>query len=149
VPQYIYFTDDTIRKNIAFGTPEGKIDDVAIDKAIQKAGLAIFIDNLPDGVNTEIGERGVRMSGGQKQRLGIARALYHNPEVIVFDEATSALDINTEKNVMNSINKLKGKKTLIIVAHRLSTVSECDKIYHFDQSKLKLEGSFHDVIKSI
>jgi ATP-binding cassette, subfamily B, bacterial PglK len=149
VPQNIYFTDDTIRKNIAFGTPEGKIDDVAIDKAIQKAGLAIFIDNLPDGVNTEIGERGVRMSGGQKQRLGIARALYHNPEVIVFDEATSALDINTEKNVMNSINKLKGKKTLIIVAHRLSTVSECDKIYHFNQSKLKLEGGFHNVIKSI
>jgi len=149
VPQNIYFTDDTIRKNIAFGLPEDKIDDTAVNNAIQKAELMDFIESLPSGINTMIGERGVRMSGGQQQRVGIARALYYNPNILVLDEATSALDNNTEKNVMRSINKLKGEKTIIIVAHRLSTVSECDKIYHFEQSKLVQEGRFHEVVESI
>jgi ABC-type bacteriocin/lantibiotic exporter with double-glycine peptidase domain len=149
VPQNIYFTDDTIRKNIAFGLPEDKIDDIAVNNAIQKVELMDFIESLPNGINTMIGERGVRMSGGQQQRVGIARALYYNPNILVLDEATSALDNNTEKNVMRSINKLKGEKTIIIVAHRLSTVSECDKIYQFEQSKLVQEGRFHEVVESI
>jgi len=128
VPQNIYFTDDTLRNNIAFGVQEELIDEKAIDSAIKSANLEKFILELPLGLDTIIGERGIRISGGQRQRIGIARALYTNPEILVLDEATSALDINTEKEVMVSIDSLINK-TVLIISHRLSTIQNCDKVY--------------------
>jgi ATP-binding cassette, subfamily B, bacterial PglK len=145
VPQSIYLTDDTLRRNVAFGVSEDNIDDAAIQRAIQAAQLDDFIESLPDGLNTMVGERGIRLSGGQRQRIGIARALYHDPAVLVLDEATSALDTLTEKGVMEAINALHGKKTLLIVAHRLSTVANCDRLYKMEQGKVVEEGSFESV----
>lgn len=136
VPQTIFLTDDTIRKNVAFGIPEKDISDVAVAKAIKDAQLDVFIASLPDGIETLVGERGVRLSGGQKQRIGIARALYHNPEVLVLDEATSALDSGTEEKVMDAVNELKGIKTLILIAHRVTTLQSCDKVYCLSKGKL-------------
>ncbi len=129
IPQTIYLMDDSIRANIAFGIPETEIDDTAIEKALQEAQLDTFVHALPDGLNTMIGDRGVKLSGGQRQRIGIARALYRNPSVLVLDEATSALDNETEKEVMEAIDGLHGTRTLIVIAHRLSTIKKCDKIY--------------------
>jgi ATP-binding cassette, subfamily B, bacterial PglK len=136
VPQSIFLTDDTLRRNIAFGLSEKDIDDGAVENAIKSAQLEKFIQSLPDGVNTIVGERGVRLSGGQRQRIGIARALYHNPEVLVLDEATSALDMNTESDVMDAISLLHGKKTILLVAHRLSTIEKCDRVYRMDAGAL-------------
>jgi ABC-type multidrug transport system fused ATPase/permease subunit len=141
VSQSIYLTDDTLRNNIAFGINESQIDDFSINRAIKAAQLEEFINTLPDGINTNVGERGVRLSGGQRQRIGIARALYPDPSVLVLDEATSALDTNTEKEVMNAVNGLHGEKTLIIIAHRLTTVENCDKIYKISNGKLVYSGS--------
>ncbi|MDE6219337.1 MAG: ATP-binding cassette domain-containing protein, partial [Lachnospiraceae bacterium] len=129
IPQTIYLMDDSIRANIAFGIPETEIDDTAIEKALQEAQLDTFVHALPDGLNTMIGDRGVKLSGGQRQRIGIARALYRNPSVLVLDEATSALDNETEREVMEAIDGLHGTRTLIVIAHRLSTIKKCDKIY--------------------
>jgi ABC-type multidrug transport system fused ATPase/permease subunit len=129
VPQSIYLTDDSIRRNIAFGIPDEMIDGKAIDAAVRAACLDEYIGQLPDGLDTIIGEHGARLSGGQRQRIGIARALYHDPSVLVFDEATSALDLATEKGVVDAIRSLQGKKTIIIVAHRLSTIEHCDEVY--------------------
>lgn len=129
IPQTIYLSDDTIRNNIAFGIPEDEIEEKAVIEALKKAQLLEFIENLPEGLETFVGDRGVRLSGGQRQRIGIARALYHDPEVLVLDEATSALDSETEAAVMQSIEELKGTKTMIIIAHRLSTIENCDVIY--------------------
>lgn len=129
IPQVIYLMDDNIRANVAFGIPESEIDDVAIEKALQEAQLDQFVHALPDGLDTMIGDRGVKLSGGQRQRIGIARALYRNPNVLVLDEATSALDSDTEREVMEAIDGLHGTRTLIVIAHRLSTISKCDKIY--------------------
>ncbi len=129
VPQSVFLIDDTIRANIAFGLPNKVIDDKKIWHAIEQAQLADFVRTLPEGLNTVVGERGVKFSGGQRQRVAIARALYDNPQVLVFDEATSALDSETETAVMTSINALLGKKTIIIIAHRLSTIRNCDYIY--------------------
>ena len=145
VPQSIYLTDDTLRRNVAFGLSDDMIDEVAVTKAIRLAQLDDFVKSLPDGVNTVVGERGVRLSGGQRQRIGIARALYHDPAVLVLDEATSALDTATEQGVMEAINALHGTKTLIIVAHRLSTVAQCDRLYRIEQGKIVAEGSFEQV----
>lgn len=139
VPQSIYLTDDTLRKNIAFGLPEDKIDDNAVMESIRNAQLEDFIQNLPDGLETQVGERGVRLSGGQRQRIGIARALYHNPTVLVLDEATSALDNSTEEAVMKCIELLKNK-TVIIVAHRLSTVKKCNYIIKLNNGEIIDEG---------
>ena len=136
VPQTIYLTDDTLRNNIAFGLSENEIDDKQVMDAIIHSQLNDLLITLPDGLKTKLGERGVRLSGGQRQRIGVARALYRNTKILVFDEATSALDSNTENEVMKSINNLRGFKTLIIVAHRLSTLSNCDKIYKLDESGL-------------
>lgn len=147
VPQSIYLLDDTLRNNIAFGLNESEIDDVAIYNSIIAAQLTDFINELPEGLETYVGERGVRLSGGQRQRIGIARAIYRNPEILFFDEATSALDTNTETGVMESINKLKGKKTIIIVAHRLSTLSNCDVIYKIENGKIVNSGSSIDMLK--
>lgn len=129
IPQTIFLTDDTVRNNVAFGVAEADIDEDRVKKALEEAQLLDYINSLPKGLDTIVGEQGVRISGGQKQRIGIARALYKNPEVLVLDEATSALDNETEAAIMESISNLKGKKTMIIIAHRLSTIKGCDVIY--------------------
>ncbi|MBQ6432313.1 MAG: ABC transporter ATP-binding protein [Oscillospiraceae bacterium] len=129
IPQYIYLVDDTIRNNVALGVEEDQIDEAAVWRALENAQLADFVRSLEDGLDTVIGERGVRISGGQRQRIGIARALYYDPEILFFDEATSSLDNETEKAVITSINELGAQKTMIIVAHRLTTLSGCDRIY--------------------
>lgn len=129
IPQTIYLMDDTIRANIAFGIPESEIDDAAIAKAVKEAQLDEFVCTLPEGLDTMVGDRGVKLSGGQRQRIGIARALYRNPQVLVLDEATSALDNETETEVMRAIDGLHGSRTLIVIAHRLSTIKNCDFVY--------------------
>lgn len=118
IPQSIYLMDDTIRNNVAFGIPEEQISDKKLGDALKEAQIADFVNSLPDGLETKIGDRGVRISGGQRQRLGIARALYHNLEILVFDEATSALDNETEAALMEAIDALKGTRTMLIIAHR-------------------------------
>jgi ABC-type multidrug transport system fused ATPase/permease subunit len=128
VPQDIYLLDDTIAANIAFGIDVKKIDPKALEDAARGAHILDFIRSLPEGFQTEVGERGVRLSGGQRQRIGLARALYHGPEVLILDEATSALDHETEKAVMETITELKGKLTIIIIAHRLSTLEHCNRV---------------------
>lgn len=129
IPQSIYLCDDTIRNNVAFGIEEEKIDDAAVWKALEMAQLASFIKELPGGLDTMVGDQGTRLSGGQRQRIGIARALYHDPEILVLDEATSALDNETEAAVMEAIESLQGIKTMIIIAHRLTTIRNADVIY--------------------
>lgn len=140
VPQSIFLTDDTLRRNVAFGIPNDQIDEAAVRRAIHAAQLEQFINDLPQGLDTLVGERGVRISGGQRQRIGIARALYHDPQVLVLDEATSSLDTATEREVMDAVRALQGNKTLIIVAHRLSTVEHCDRLYRLEQGKVVEEG---------
>lgn len=140
IPQTIYLMDDTIRANIAFGIDEADINEAGIYNAIKEAQLDEFIAQLPDGIETEIGDRGVKLSGGQRQRIGIARALYRNPEVLVLDEATSALDNDTEKEVMEAIDSLHGTRTLIVIAHRLSTIQNCDEIYEVGNGKFQLKS---------
>ena len=141
VPQTIYLTDDTLLNNVAFGLPGEDIDRDAVLRAIVAAQLDDFVESLPDGLNTIVGERGVRLSGGQRQRIGIARALYHDPSVLVLDEATSALDTETESGVMEAVQGLFGKKTVIIVAHRTTTVSYCNRILRFEDGSLVAHGS--------
>ncbi len=136
IPQSIYLVDEPIRNNIAFGIADDEIDDDRIWSVLEEAQLKDFIKTLPEGLDTAIGDRGVRLSGGQRQRLGIARALYHNPEILVFDEATSALDNETEAAVMEAINSFQGKKTMVIIAHRLNTIEKCDIIYKVDDGKI-------------
>lgn len=136
IPQNIYLSDDTIRNNVAFGLQIDEGQDELIWKALEQAQLKEFVIGLPNQLNTTIGERGVRLSGGQRQRIGIARALYSNPEILVLDEATSALDNDTEAAVMEAIDSLQGVKTLIIIAHRLSTVKNCDIIYRVEDGKV-------------
>lgn len=136
IPQSIYLVDEPIRNNIAFGIADGEIDDNRIWQVLEEAQLKEFIQTLPEGLDTAIGDRGVRLSGGQRQRLGIARALYHNPEILVFDEATSALDNETEAAVMEAINSFHGKKTMVIIAHRLNTIEKCDIIYKVEGGKI-------------
>lgn len=137
VPQNIYLIDDTIAKNIAFGFETDQIDREALQRAIDISQLNSFVNDQPDGIESIVGERGVRISGGQRQRIGIARALYHNPSVLVLDEATSALDIDTEKWVMEAINNLQHDKTIIIITHRLSTVERCDEVYKLDKGTVR------------
>lgn len=136
IPQTIYLIDESIRDNIAFGIDADKIDDNRIWEALEEAQLADFVRSLPDGLDATIGDRGVRISGGQRQRIGIARALYNKPEILVFDEATSALDNETEAAVMDAVNSFHGKKTMVIIAHRLNTIANCDVIYKVDNEKL-------------
>jgi ABC-type multidrug transport system fused ATPase/permease subunit len=149
VPQNIYLSDDTVAANIAFGQDPGDIDKEKIQKASKIASLHDFvIHELPNKYETTIGERGVRLSGGQRQRIGIARALYFNPQVLILDEATSALDNITEKHVMDAVNNLGKDKTIILIAHRLSTVKNCDKIFLFEKGELKNEGTFDELINN-
>lgn len=135
VPQSIYLSDTSICKNIAFGIEESEIDENSVKDALEKAELLDFVQSLPNGIHTKVGDRGVRLSGGQRQRIGIARALYHDPEILILDEATSALDNETEKSVMEAIDSLHGKMTLIIIAHRLTTIKNCDAIYEIVDGK--------------
>lgn len=136
IPQSIYLIDESIRENIAFGIDGDQIDEARIWEVLKEAQLKEFVEELPEGLDTTIGDRGVRLSGGQRQRIGIARALYHNPEILVFDEATSALDHDTEAAVMEAVNSFHGKKTMIIIAHRLNTIEKCDIIYKVENEKL-------------
>lgn len=129
VPQSIYLSDDTIKRNIAFGIPDSDIDDARIEQVVEEARLSELINGLPDGADTIIGDRGIRLSGGQRQRIGIARALYFQPEVLILDEATSSLDNDTEAAVMEAIEALHGKVTMLVVAHRLTTIEKCDMVY--------------------
>jgi ABC-type multidrug transport system fused ATPase/permease subunit len=137
VPQSIYLLDDTIRRNVAFGLEDSEVDDQAVWRALDQAQLGHYVRDLPDSLDTVTGERGVRLSGGQRQRIGIARALYHDPDVLVLDEATSALDVATESEVMQAIISLHGHKTVLIVAHRLSTLSRCDAVYRLEHGSLE------------
>ena len=148
VPQHIYLSDDTISANIAFGVNAKNIDKKNVERASKIANLHEFVINeLPDKYHTTIGERGVRLSGGQRQRIGIARALYHNPKVLVLDEATSALDNITETKVMDSLYNLSNDITIILIAHRLSTVKRCNKIFILEKGQIKNEGTFEELIK--
>jgi ABC-type multidrug transport system fused ATPase/permease subunit len=147
VPQSIYLTDDTIRRNVAFGVPDDDIDDESVRRALRAAQLDDFVASLPDGGETLVGERGVRLSGGQRQRIGIARALYRDPMILVLDEATSSLDTATESEVMAAVNELHGSKTLIIVAHRLSTVAACDELIKLEHGEVAKTGRFGEVIE--
>lgn len=147
IPQTIYLADSSIKNNIAFGINPDEIDDKKLWDAIEAAQLESLIKELPEGVNTEIGERGVRLSGGQRQRIGIARALYHNPQVLIMDEATSALDNVTEKYVVEAIDKLKGNRTIITIAHRLTTVKNCDCLYMMKHGKIIAKGSYNELLK--
>ena len=149
VPQQIYLLDDTIIRNIAFGVPDDEIDMEAVVRAAGIANIQSFIENeLPCGYKTIAGERGVRLSGGQRQRIGIARALYYDPAVLVFDEATSALDNITEAAVMDAIENIIGTKTIIIIAHRLTTVKKCDAIYYMEKGKVIARGTYDELIES-
>lgn len=139
IPQTIFMLDSTIRKNVAFGYPDEEIDDKKVWEALREAQLDEFVRGLPEGLDTGIGERGIRLSGGQRQRIGIARALFEDPEVLVLDEATSALDNETEAAIMDSINRLHGRKTLIIIAHRLQTIEKCDMVYRVVDGKVVTE----------
>lgn len=138
VPQNVFLSDDTIRRNVAFGYSDDEINDADVWHALAEAQMESFVKSLPQGLDSQVGERGVKFSGGQRQRIAIARALYKDPDIIVLDEATSALDNDTEKAVMEAIDALQGRKTLIIVAHRLSTIKNCDKIYEIVNGKAEL-----------
>jgi ATP-binding cassette, subfamily B, bacterial PglK len=146
IPQAIFLMDDTIERNIAFGVPDPLIDQQRLQKAIADAQLSEFIASLPEGKKTSIGEQGIRLSGGQRQRIGIARALYHEREILVLDEATSALDQETEKLVSDAIKSLRGLKTLIIIAHRLTTVEHCHQIHLLEQGQIVKSGSYQEVV---
>lgn len=145
VPQSIYITDDTVRRNVAFGIADHEIDDEALYRALAHARLDDFIASLPDGLDTRLDEDGVRLSGGQRQRIGIARALYHDPDVLMLDEATSALDPITERDITAAIRALHGSKTVVIIAHRLSTVRHCDRLLLVEGGRLADQGSFEDL----
>ena len=149
VPQHIYLSDDSVMANIAFGVDSRNIDISQVEKVSKIANLHDFVDKkLPDKYQTKVGERGVRLSGGQRQRIGIARALYHNPQILVLDEATSALDNLTEQAVMESVHNLENEITVIMIAHRLSTVKECDTIFYLEDGELKGSGSYKDLVES-
>ena len=141
VPQDIYLLDDTLRKNIAFGEDESSINDKDINEIVKLSGLSPLIKKNKQGIDLVVGERGVRLSGGEKQRVGLARALYKKSQILILDEATSSLDILTEKQIIDSINELKNKLTIIIVTHRLSTIEKCDRIFLIKDGKLLDEGS--------
>ena len=146
IPQNIYLSDDTVRRNIAFGLPDEQIDEEQVWSVLASAHLEKFVNSLPDKLGTFVGERGIRLSGGQRQRIGIARALYHNPEVLVMDEGTASLDNETEWGVMQAVKRLSGNKTVIIIAHRLSTVKNCDRLYFIREGEVVNYGIYDELI---
>ena len=147
VPQSIFLSDTSLKENIAFGERRDDIDNDSLMKAIQLSELEDLISKLPNGINTVVGERGVQLSGGQRQRIAIARALYRNPKILILDEATSALDGNTEKRIMESITSLSSKMTIIIVAHRINTVRNCNTIYFMENGKISDHGNYDELIR--
>ena len=140
LPQQVFLIDNTLRNNVALGINDNEIDDQLVHGSLNNASLQEFVDTLPQGVETKLGERGVRLSGGQRQRVAIARAFYHGRNVLVMDEATSALDHETESEIVEEIKRLKGKKTIIVIAHRLTTVQHCDRIYCLEKGKIVNSG---------
>jgi ABC-type bacteriocin/lantibiotic exporter with double-glycine peptidase domain len=146
LPQQVFLIDDTLRNNIALGVRSSDIDDSKLYKAISQAKLLQLVEQLPKGTDTEIGERGVRLSGGQRQRVALARAFYHDRSVLIMDEATSALDNATEKEIVNEIRELHGKKTMIVIAHRLTTLQYCDRIYEIDKGEVVNIGTYHEIV---
>jgi len=148
VPQSIFLADETIEGNIAFGVPPGEADSERVREAARMAELDDFVSELPKGFDTEVGERGVRLSGGQRQRIGVARSLYRNPSLLLLDEATSALDVATEKAVIDSVYGLKGERTLIIIAHRLSTVRRCDRIILLERGRVSAHGTWDELLEA-
>ncbi|MGB4205603.1 MAG: ABC transporter ATP-binding protein [Bacteroidales bacterium] len=147
IPQFIYLGDESLRRNIAFGLPENAIDEEKVLKAVKLAQLEELVAQLPEGLDTRVGERGTRLSGGQRQRVGIARALYNDPQVLVMDEATSALDNITEQQIIDSIEDLKGERTVIMIAHRLTTVMNCDMLYFMDKGKIIDQGRYNELLQ--
>jgi ABC-type multidrug transport system fused ATPase/permease subunit len=149
VPQQIYLSDDTIAHNIALGVEDDDLDMQAVENAARMAKIHEFIvSELPESYQTIVGERGIRLSGGQRQRIGIARALYRNPEVLILDEATSALDGITESAIMDTLDRLAHKKTIILIAHRITTVRACDKIFILEKGVLTAQGDYSELMKS-
>jgi HlyD family secretion protein len=148
VAQTIFLSEGTIAENVAFGIPKNQIDLNQVQKVLKLAHLSDLISTLDQGIHTKVGERGVQLSGGQRQRIGIARALYNNAEVLVFDEATSSLDGITEKMIMEAIHDFSGKKSIILIAHRLKTVKKCDKIFFIDKGRVADQGTYQELIKS-
>ena len=146
VPQSIFLLDDTLRRNVAMGIPDDEIDEQAMERAIHMAQLDRLVNSWPDGLNTLLGERGTRLSGGERQRVGIARALYHDPDLLVFDEATAALDGVTEAEVTKSIHSLRGRKSILVIAHRLSTVRACDRLLYLEEGRIVAQGSYDDLL---
>ena len=140
LPQQVFLIDNTLRNNVALGINDNEIDDQLVHESLNNASLQEFVDTLPQGFETKLGERGVRLSGGQRQRVAIARAFYHGRNVLVMDEATSALDHETESEIVEEIKRLKGKKTIIVIAHRLTTVQHCDRIYCLEKGKIVNSG---------
>ena len=147
IPQDIFLLDDTIKNNIALGIEKSEIDPKQLETAIQMAQLEQVIQDLPQGIETQIGEKGMRLSGGQRQRIALARAFYHDKDIVVLDEATSSLDHETEREIIHSIKRLQGIKTLIVIAHRLTTVQHCDIIIKLAQGQIIQKGSFHEVVE--
>ena len=146
VPQEPFLLDDTLRRNVAFGIADAEIDDRRVDNALRLAQLAEFVATLPDRLETLLGERGTRLSGGQRQRVAIARALYHEPDVLVFDEATSALDSPTERELIGALEALHGVKTLVVIAHRLTTVRRCDRLALLRDGRVAAIGSYDELL---
>jgi ABC-type multidrug transport system fused ATPase/permease subunit len=148
VPQTVFLSDGTVAENIAFGVPPDRIDRAAVERAARIAALHDFVmSEMPQGYDTHVGERGVRLSGGQRQRVGIARALYHDPSTLILDEATSALDNLTERDVMEAVRNIAGQKTIVMIAHRLSTVRNCDRIFLLRNGRVAASGRFDEVIE--
>ncbi len=145
VPQSVYLVDDTLRRNIALGIADREIDDERIRAVLAAAQLHEFIAELPDGLSTRVGERGVRLSGGERQRIAIARALYHDPDVLIFDEATASLDVETEAGITRTINALRSVKTIVVIAHRLSSVKSCDRLVWLARGRVVDVGSFDEL----
>lgn len=147
IPQFIYLADDSLRRNIAFGLPDRLIDEEKMQRAVEQSQLKELTDRLPEGLNTVIGERGTRLSGGQRQRVGIARALYHDPQVLVMDEATSALDNVTEQQIIDAIEGLKGERTVVMIAHRLTTVMNCDVLFYMEEGRIVDQGTYGELLQ--
>ena len=148
LPQQVFIIDNSLRNNIALGMEAEEIDDVQLHEAIRQARLTELAEQLPDGVETILGERGIRLSGGQRQRVALARAFYHGRSVLVMDEATSALDNETEQEIVEEIRHFKGKKTMIVIAHRLTTVQHCDRIYRLENGEITETGSPDQVLNN-
>ena len=148
LPQEVFLIDDSLRANVALGVPEHLVDPDLLMRCLVQAKLLDVVKGLPDGVDSIVGERGIRLSGGQRQRIALARALYHQREVLILDEATSALDHDTERKIVEEIKLLKGDKTMIVIAHRITTLEHCDRIYKIEGGKITEVKTYQEIIES-